>query len=261
MKKKILCFASAMLMFSCSHEDSVSEPDIDKEVKTVTPAVGYISPYDINSVNPLFAIVFINNTNYNIDYRLATIAAFFDGKWDGIIDYTPYGGPILTPVNAPILLNSSPNEYAIDGWAESINSPANSVVNIDINSLSFSGRPYTPSERNFLKTFSKLLHVHVIFEGMSNMFLKHDVPPSFTNMNSLPPIMNANNYEAIPGVSAYNLAISQPMGISVFHAYSRELIWPNMPNYNSEYFFTGSGGTALHLYFKTYPNHIEIVLQ
>ena len=259
MKKILLCFASAIFMLSCSKEDSLDILDSEKEIKTVTPNVGYISPYDLNNVNPTFPIKFINNTVHQIDYRLATMAGFFDGNWNGVIDYTPVGGPLLTPTNAPILLAGG-SEFAIEPWAQSISSPPNSVMTININSLAFNGKPYNSNEINFLRKYSKLLHVHATTMG-SNMMLKHDVPPPFTNMNSLPPIMAANNYAVVPGVPAYNMPLAQPMGISVFHTSSREFIWPDMPNYRSEYFFTGPGGTTLHLYFKTYPHHIEIVLE
>jgi hypothetical protein len=258
MKKLLLLLTIPVLLFSCSKEESMDS--VEKETKTITPAVGYESPYDLNSINPYFPIVFINNSPYSVSYRLATIAGFFDGNWNGIIDYTSVGGPVLTPGSAPILLGGgSPDEFAMEPWAHSISSPAGSSVTININSLSFSGKPYNPTEINFLKKYSKLLHVHVSGIG-PNLMLKHDVPLPFTNMNGIPAIMVSNGYNVISGVPAHNYVMNQPMGISVFHNYFREIIWPDMPNYQSEYYLSYSG-TPLHLYFKTFANHIEIVLE
>lgn len=261
MKKILLCLASLVIMFSCSKEDNENRFENDKKVKTYTPAVGYESPYDLNNIDPFFPIKFINNTSHQINYRLVTMAAFFDGNWDGIIDYTSYGGPLMTPTNAPSLLSN--NEFNIQQFGQSLSSPPYSVVSTDIYSLNYDyiGGPYTPNEIDFLRKFSKLAFAAPLINGLEGKILKHDVPKPFSNMNSLPPVMSAEKYKIISGAPAYNPVLNQYMGISVFHDVSREIIWPNMPDFQSEYFFIGPGGASLHLYFKTYIDHIEIVLE
>lgn len=261
MKNFLLCFTSAMLMFSCSKEDSSDGLKNYKEVKTLTPNADYESPYDLNGVDPFFQINIINNTPYPVDYNLATIVGFFDGNWDGQIDYTDYGGPIMNNINAPNI--TSLDEFGIENLAQSVTVEAFNSLILDIDSFKFNSK-YNPEELAFLKQFSKLLHVEVIIAGFPSIILKHDAPLSFIDMDILPHIMEDNHYEIIqpePGIPAYNTPLNQYMGITTYHSISREIIFPDMPSYLSEYYFTGPGGMNLHLYFKTYSDRIEIVLE
>ena len=96
---------------------------------------------------------------------------------------------------------------------------------------------------------------------VKTMFLKGDAPIPFTSPTSIPPAMTAEGYDIVPGIQTYNPATNSLMGIVSFHKNSREVVYPPLTNFESEYFFTTTYGDNLHLYFKSYIDHVEIVLE
>jgi hypothetical protein len=274
MKKLLLLLTIPVLLFSCSKEESMDS--VEKETKTITPGVGYISPYDVSSVGDgTMQIKFYNKRpELLIGYRVAISSGYYDGNIDGKLNFSP-SFTVLDSINAPSL-TSNGQEFIIDAIADyilPIGGGSTTPLTRTLNSFDFNNYagPFNTLEKNYLKRYGKVMYVFfyvaTIWEPGVHFytgFLKHDNPPSFTNINVLPTDMMANGYDVVPGVNGYNPSISGgvPMGIVAYHQTSREIIWPEMPGFKSEYTFpVPPPDPPAHLYFKTYPNHIEIVLE
>lgn len=263
---------------ACS-EDSYQESEVINEntnfepvspqnsVKTNTPSVGYISPFDINSVINV-PVKFINNTtDYQIGYRVQVGPAYFDGNINGEINYSPVGGPVLNATNAPNLLYAG-NEFNPALFVQYVLPISSGTSATRYFNTFTASSPLNALEVNFLRKYGK---VYSVFNYISHnsatgtpihqLFLKSDAPPAFTSPSSIPSSMSSVGYGVVPGVIGYNPTTNSSMGILSFHSLSREIIQPQLPNFRSEYTFTTSYGHTLHLYFKSYSTHVEVVLE
>jgi len=278
MKKSIIVLMGLFTLVACS-EDSYQDADQMSEtgaventepqnsIKTNTPAVGYVSPFDINSVFDV-PMKFVNNTtDYQIGYRVQVGPAYFDGNINGVIDYSPAGGPVLNSVNAPNLLYAG-NEFNPALFVQYVLPISSGSSTTKLFSTFTASSPLNPLEISFLRKYGKVYSVFNYIHHNSNLstpiqqlFLKGDAPPAFTSSTSIPTSMVSAGYGIVPGIQTYNPASNAYMGIVSFHQKSREVVYPPFANFRSEYTFTTSYGHTLHLYFKSYATHIEVVLE
>jgi len=246
---------------------SVENTEPQNSIKTNTPTVGYVSPFNLGSVINV-PMKFVNNTtDYQIGYRVQVGPGYFDGDIDGQINYSAFGGPILNPTNAPNLLylGKEFNPALFVQYVLPISSGSSSTLLF--NSFTASS-PLNPLEVNFLRKYGKVYSVYnyishnsVPGSPVQQLFLKSDSPPAFTSPSSIPGSMTAVGYNVVPGVTGYNPTTNTNMGILAYHAGSREIMQPQFPNFRSDYTFTTPYGDVLHLYFKSYLTHVEVVLE
>src|SRR5690606_34074261 len=243
MKKAIITLVGLLALVACS-EDIYEEADQMNEntnetstnpqnsVYTNTPAVGYESPFDITHLIDV-PVRFINNTaNYQIGYRVQVGPAYYDGNINGVIDYSPAGGPLLDITDAPNLLYAG-NEFNPALFVQYI-LPIGSGTSVTHNFGSFTASsPLNALEVNFLQRYGKIYSVYNYIYHNSNpgtpvktMFLKGDAPIPFTSSTSIPPAMISQGYDMVPGIQTYNPATNSLMGIVAYHQGSREVVYP-----------------------------------
>lgn len=83
--RKILLFGIVMSLFSCSTDNqTVLDDEVNKESKTIDPAIGYYSPYEYSPVHGLhigagFTYRMINNTDLNFEFTPFLGLGSYDG--------------------------------------------------------------------------------------------------------------------------------------------------------------------------------------